>query len=138
MKNLILLLLLFTVNLVTAQIGELIYDDENYIINTENYDATTIQIDIYLEDSLFEWVCKNLYHGTEYVLRCYITSYKTFTDIDNLLYHSFMVVRDSDCFTAEFIIQLDNNSYTLIPEFTYKVPEHHYVVGGSGLRIRII
>lgn len=138
MKNLLLLLLVFIVSPVIAQIGELIYDENGYIVDTENYSATTIQLDISLKDSTLEWVCKNIYQGSEYILRCYIISYKTFIDpIDSLTYHSFIVVRDSDCFKAEFILQLDNNSYTLIPEFTYKTNEHHYVTGGAGLRLNI-
>lgn len=138
MKNLLLLLLGFVFSPVMGQIGELIYDKSGYVVDTEQYDATSIHIYASIQDSTFEWTCKNMAQGTEYKLDCLILSYKVFKDADGLEYHSFVVARQSDCIKAEFILQLDNNSYTMIPEFTYKANEHHYVTGGPGLKLSII
>ncbi len=139
MKLILVLVVFFSVLTQTtySQVGELTYDLEGNVLDAQKYDSTNIVIDISLKDSILEWCCLNRYTDTKYYMTCYITSYTMFTDDDGINYYSFKTIRDGDALEAEFILQLDHNSYTFIPNFTYDTNIHHYVAGGPGVKLTI-
>lgn len=136
--SLVLLMSLLTfVHQGYSQVGELTYNKEGKVLDTQKYDSTDIVIDVQLKDSILDWCCVNRDSNTRYYMTCYITSYKVFTDDEGNQYHSFMTIREGDSLKAEFILQLDHCSYTLIPYFTYTTQVHHYVAGGPGVKLNI-
>lgn len=121
----------------SAQIGELIYTEDNELYETNRYDSSLITINVVLKDKVLTWHCLSLSTGNSYTIDCKILKYKEFVDpVDSLLYHSFFIKREGNV-TATYIIQLENNSYTLIPTEPYVINHYKYVVGGRGVAIAL-